>query len=357
MMNKKININFKNIILGFWLIVIILNISGCNNVERDNNEFRMIKDSINREVMIPQNVERVVVANRYILEIIKSINAMDRVSGIDYKIYQDQEAYGNFFTKEQIIGNGQNDLNYEKIVELKPQLLIIPGNGNWKEAEEKLEPFGIKVIVLNAYYTDEFKKTYTIAGEIFNKEKEAKEFIKYFGSKLDYINKQLKNTKLKTVYYEYKTKGTTTIPGDYFYKMIEYAHGNNIFKNAKSLKIDIEAVVAKDPNYIIKVGENNVDPKYTPPSIDEFLLRKEEIISRPGWETLTAIKNNKILFLSQYAHGDASKIVGTCYIAKFLYPEYLPDLHPEEIFKEWVTKYQRLPYIKGHTYPAFNLDD
>ena len=45
------------------------------------------------------------------------------------------------------------------------------------------------------------------------------------------------------------------------------------------------------------------------------------------------------------------KLVGTIYIAKFLYPEYLPELHPEEVFKTWLEKYQQLHYIKGHAYP------
>ena len=43
------------------------------------------------------------------------------------------------------------------------------------------------------------------------------------------------------------------------------------------------------------------------------------------------------------------------YIAKFLYPEQLPDLHPEDVFKVWLEKYQHLPYVAGHTLPAFPL--
>ena len=56
------------------------------------------------------------------------------------------------------------------------------------------------------------------------------------------------------------------------------------------------------------------------------------------------------LLLAHYAHGGASKLVGTMYIAKFLYPEQLPDLHPEDVFKVWLEKYQHLPYIEGRNY-------
>lgn len=61
--------------------------------------------------------------------------------------------------------------------------------------------------------------------------------------------------------------------------------------------------------------------------------------------------------MSHYLHGGASKLVGTMYIAKFMYPEHLPNLHPEEIFKDWLEKYQHLPYISGHSCPAYQVDN
>ena len=41
------------------------------------------------------------------------------------------------------------------------------------------------------------------------------------------------------------------------------------------------------------------------------------------------------------------------YIAKFLYPDELPDLHPEDVFKKWVSDYEGLEYHTGHTFPAY----
>ena len=82
-----------------------------------------------------------------------------------------------------------------------------------------------------------------------------------------------------------------------------------------------------------------------------------DICLRPGWSDMDAIKQNHILLLSHYAHGGASKLVGTMYIAKFLYPDKLPDLHPEEVFKKWVTVYEGLEYQTGHTFPAYELND
>ena len=96
---------------------------------------------------------------------------------------------------------------------------------------------------------------------------------------------------------------------------------------------------------------------YYPPTQEEHLAIKEELCSRPGFDEIDAVKNDNILLLSHYVHGGASKIVGALYIAKFLYPEQLPELHPEQVFRDWLEKYQGLDYIEGHTYPKFTFED
>lgn len=343
----------------FTLLVVALFCFGCasNKSAPTNSTATTFTDSIGRKITLTEPITKVVVANRYNMEVLSAIGAMDKVVGVDYGIYQDQEVYGQNFSREQVIGKGQGALNYEKIIELAPQILILTGNGSWEDAEKKLAPFGIQTVVLDAYYTDKFAETYTIAGKIFNKEKEAAAFIKYFEDKFAYINKALQNVPKKTVYFEYKRKGNTTVPGDYFFQMLEYAHAQNIFSTATSTEINIEAVVERNPQYIVKVGAVGVDPRHAPPSKDDFAARKTELVSRPAFDSIDAVKNDHILLLSQYAHGGAAKLVGAMYIAKFMYPEELPDLHPEAVFKEWVTKYQKMPYTAGHSSPQFTLTD
>ena len=141
------------------------------------------------------------------------------------------------------------------------------------------------------------------------------------------------------------------MPGDYFYKMVEYSGADNIFAAAKGSQVDQEAIIEKDPQYIVKVADANAYSSYPPPTIEEEKAIKKELVLRSGWAGIDAVRNDRILLLSHYLHGGASKLVGTIYIAKFLYPEYLPELHPEEVFKTWLEKYQQLHYIKGHAYP------
>lgn len=245
-------------------------------------------------------------------------------------------------------------MNYEKIIDLNPDLVILCENDGWEMAEEKLKPFGISVVVCNSYYTNEFERNVKMLGDILGLSENAEKYSTFFLSKVKYINEKLKNVKPKKVYFEYKDKGRTTNPGDYFYEMVKLAHAKNIFDDSKANKINIEDVVVRNPQYILKVSDVGLHSSYIPPSNDEMIDILNEIKNRPGWDSIDAIKNEKILLLSHYAHGGGSKIMGAIYLAKFLYPEELPDLHPEEIFKEWVTKYEGLEYIPGNTYPRFS---
>lgn len=325
--------------------------------EKADNESMIITDSLGRQVTIPKNVKRAAITNAYNAELITAIGAADKIAGVDYYIYQDKAGFKNRFTEENLIGSSQGGLNYEKIAQMDPDVLVLCENDNWQNAEEKLKPFGIPVVVCNAYYTAQVFDNVRLLGKIFGAEEKAKEFVDYFSSKLNYIDQQLKGVTKRSIYFEYRTAGRTTIPGDYFYEMVNKAHGDNIFSSAKATQIQIDDVVKRNPSYIVKVSEANVYSSYIPPTREDMQRIKQDIITRPGWDSIKAVEDDHILLLSHYVHGGASKLIGTMYIAKFLYPEYLTELHPEDIFRKWVSDYEGLEYHPGHTYPTYPLEE
>lgn len=322
----------------------------------DQSTTQVLIDGEGREVELPYPVTRAVVSNAYNTEFIKGIGAIDCVVGVDNYIYADRDCY-SMFNEDQVFSSASGERNYEKIVELNPQVYILTGNGNYEEAEEKLSPFGIKVFVVNAYFTDQFEQNCEMMGKIFGKEAEAKELSDYFMDKLNYISEQLKDVPKKRVYFEYRNPGITTVPGDYFFPMLEYSHADNLFKEAATRTIELEAIVEANPDYIVKVSAPEVPFHYNPPTAEEQIAIREELKSRPGWDEITAIKEDNIFQISGYCSGGASKLVCTCYVAKYLYPEYLPELHPEQVFKDWQERFQHLAFTPGHTYPVFSLDD
>ena len=347
----------KRIFVLIISLILALALVGCGGDEGQAAKTTAITDSLGRQVEVQLPLKKVVVANAYNTELINAVGAIESVVGVDFHIYRDQEGYKNRFKENQIIGKDQRELNYEKIIELAPDALILTSNGSWEEAERKLGEFGIKVITVDAYYTSDFFKNVKLIGQLFGREQQAEELSSYFQSKLDYISKQLAGVPKKTLYFEYRREGNTTVPGDYFFNMVEYSGAKNIFADAKNVSVDSESIVLRNPEYIVKVSDSNVGSSYLPPTQEAFAQRRAAICTRPGWDTITAVKENNILLLSHFVHGGASKLVGTMYIAKFLYPEQLPELHPEEVFQTWLTKYQHLDYIAGHTSPAFAVQE
>ena len=318
-----------------------------------------LTDNLGREVELPYPVTRAVVANRYNSELIRACGAIEYMVGADMNTVQDREYWKNY-SLDSVIGKSQRDLNYEKIIELKPQVLILPHNGAVEEAEEKLEPFGIKVFVISGYDTGDFRNQVTNIGKMFNTESEAREFLDYFSKPFEYINKMLEGVEKRTIYFETTRDYATTFPGGYYFTMVEYAGGNNIFSNPpsdlKESEIDPEAIIKASPEFIVK----NITPDkalagtgvYAPPVLEQREAEIQALKQRPGWDEIQAVQNNNVYVMSQFGHGGASKLIGALYIAKWMYPELLTELDPDEYFRAWLEDFQGFKYLDGHFYPV-----
>ncbi|MDR2110344.1 MAG: ABC transporter substrate-binding protein [Spirochaetaceae bacterium] len=322
-----------------------------------------LTDNMGREVELPSPVETAAVASRYNNELIRACGAIDRVIAVDANTAQDREYWKMFDPADQVIGKGQSELNYERIVELNPQVLILPDNGSVAEAEEKLAPFGIKVFVISGYDTDDFKNQTENIGIMFGVEESASKFYTYFNDKLRYIQSQLQGKPRRSMYLETTTEYSTVVPGNAFYGMGEAAEVFNIFSEnidtVNANAVDPEEVIVRAPDTIIKL----ITPAqamqgtglYHPPEKQQFVDTLKVIQSRPGWDSIPAVRNNDIFMMTQFSHGGASKLVGACYIAKWVYPDLLPDLDPEEVFRAWMEDFQGFDNIEGHFYAARDL--
>ena len=80
-----------------------------------------------------------------------------------------------------------------------------------------------------------------------------------------------------------------------------------------------------------------------------------DVYKRQAWDSVKAVKNDEIYFMTQFSHGGACKLVGTMYIAKWLYPDLLPELDPDEVFRAWMEDFQGFKNVEGHFYTAAEL--
>ncbi|MDO4179089.1 MAG: ABC transporter substrate-binding protein [Phascolarctobacterium sp.] len=353
--HKKLNALFLALSICFLICSLLV---GCakEKAKQSSKSAILVEDSLGRRIALERPLQKVVVANAYntdLTELIVALGSLDTIVGVDQNILWNNEAFQNKFTQKDLIcARDGLVINYERVIDMKPDALIISSRGSWHDAEEKLKGFGIKVIVVDTHDMEKFSANCQLLGKIFGKEERAQEIENYYGSKLAYVKQQLANVKnRKTVYFECGSPGATTMKGSYFYSMVKYTGGINIMDDAVERHIVPEAVIIRNPQMIVKMSDPRWKYSYKPPTLEEQLAIRKELVNRPGWNEIEAVKKNNIFQLSYFSHCGAAKIVGVLYVAKFLYPELLPDLHPEEAFKVWVTKYLNLEYLPGHTYP------
>lgn len=323
---------------------------------------QVLVDFAGREVELPVPVKTCVVADRYNSEFIRACGAVDRIIAVDMNTAQDRTYWG-MFDPENVIAENLKELNYEKIIALNPQVVLVPDLTPYEEAAEKLEPFGIQVFVLSAYVMDAFEEQTEAIGKMFGTEEQAQKFYSYFHDKLEYVAKQLEGVEKRTVYFETVNDYGTAFEGSSYYNMLKVAQTENIFstdtEGLSAKEIDPEAVIARNPDVIIKLITASEALSgtgvYTAPTKEDFKNAYDNICGRVGWDSISAVQNDDIYFMTQFSHGGAAKMVGALYVAKMVYPDLLPDLEPEEAFRAWLEEFQGFDYVPGHFCSAADL--
>ena len=325
------------------------------SAEASAGETTVFVDDIGREVELSLPVTRACVANRYNNELIRAVGAGDCVVGVDIYTSQDSVYWPRFGEEETF---GKDEYDYEKIIALDPQVLVVPKNGVIEESIEKLEPFGIQVVVITGWDNADVPKQIRLCGELFGREEEAEELVQFYQEPVNYISRQLEQVKeRKTVYWEYGGDYTTCIPGtsnDGWHNMIQMAGGENICGDAclAGKDIDPEQILEADPDLIVKIYAGEVvgnSGVFTAPPQEEFAGKAQIMLARPGWKDLTAVKEGNFYLNTAFMSGGLGKMVGAAYMAKWLYPELMTDLDPDQIFADWMA-YQGFTPNAPHVY-------
>lgn len=315
------------------------------------------KDDVGREIILEKPLTKVVVASRYNNELIRAIGNIKNVISVDMNTAQDR-IYWSEFEPSNVIGKGQSELNYEKIIDLAPEALITPRNGSYEKDIEQLSKVGIKVIVVTGWDNANMPLQIERLGKIFGNEKGAEELIKFYNKNLSEIKKRVDKVKnKKTIYWEYGSPFTTAIPGtsnDGWVSMMRMAGGISIFDDPtiKGKTIDPEKILAADPDLIIKTTSGSALKNtgiYTAPSEEEYREISKEMVQRSGWEDLKAVKNKDFYITTGFCAGGLGKLIGVAYTAKWLYPEEMEGIDPDKLFEEWMTM-QKIEMPKGHVY-------
>lgn len=159
---------------------------------------RIIVDTEGREVKIPEKIQRVVVLSGTCIETIYILGAIDKVVGVSKAIKDSQllPVLIPQLKKIPVVAQSTAVVNLEAILAVKPDILITMGPehtivGMNKQTVERIEGYGIPVILMNLKSLEENYYSIELLGRIFHNEKKAMELTRYMKTIVSEIQRKL----------------------------------------------------------------------------------------------------------------------------------------------------------------------
>ena len=243
-----------------------------------------VTDMAGREITFDKPVERAVALTPADCEIIFALGAEEVLVG--------RGEYCDYPPEVLDIPSVQSgyDTNIEQIIALEPEVLFMATMAQTEEQVAQLEKAGVKVVVSDAQDIEGVYTAINLIGEVLGKAEEAGEIIDGMKTVFEEIEaNRLDGT--KTIYFEVSPLewGLWTAGAGTFMNEVALMIGlKNCFDDVTGwAAISEEQVLERNPDFILTItmyyGEGP-----TP---------EEEIMSRAGWENVTAVQNAAILNL------------------------------------------------------------
>lgn len=282
-MHKQLtkNIKFLIVLLTFAFAVFHTNISCA----------RVVTDEIGRVINIIPEPQRIVSLAPGLTEILYAIGLDEKIVGVT--------SYCNwpYRARQKTRIGGFTNPSVEKIVSLKPDLIVVTADGNRKDIMQKLERIGLSVYVTNPSDTAGILKSILDIGEITNRRKEAGKLVDKLQKRLNNIEAQIRHKSKPKVFFQIGLEPVITVgKGTLINETIERAGGINVagLDTARYPRYSAEGIMQASPEIVL----------FAPMAND-----REFVAVKKFWQELKgipAVKNNKIYPVNTDLIGRAS---------------------------------------------------
>lgn len=211
---------------------------------------------------------------------------------------------------------GDLNLNYEKILEIRPDVVFLMKGLRAKEFEV-LESFGARPVELDLSSIGSVFDSIDRAARILRAPVDSSGLRKRMKRLEALIDKKQKNI-MRSVYFEIWGDPPMTVGGSSFINgIIERAHGINIFNESSidNLAVSMEKVIESNPEFIVAA----------------YNVKTSEIALRPGFSNLIAVRDANIVTVDYniYVRPGPRVVDAVLDLYNRLYPE--ERITPEEL--------------------------
>ncbi|WP_168701980.1 ABC transporter substrate-binding protein [Gordonia paraffinivorans] len=324
-----------------------------------------ITDELGRQVEVATPIKAVYPDLWYQAELVRALGAADTITAVDTTVNPDKNPnnveYFADFQGLPDVGHYEQP-NWEAIVSSGAEVALMRRNGPWQEAIKKLEPFGIKVVVVTGWDPVVTRKFLPQLGQLFGKEKEAQDLTDLFDDIDGTLKEKLDGVAPRTAYFENNADFITSVEGSGWHDALVEGGTANIFGDVKAdsssaavhqFEVDPVEIIGRNPSVIIHNGVDGQTSGYQPWTREQMAEQARKIAGRSGWQSIDAVRTKDIYVFNNFFYSALGKKFGALAVAKWAHPEQFADVDLDTYFDRWLASQGVEPRTVGDYYHKY----
>ena len=315
-----------------------------------------ILDSEGESKTISMPVNEILTLNSDCTEAIRSIQAKDRIVGIESATAMQTTFYPEISALPSVGRGSAPDL--ELVMEIDPDILIAyaPGiyNPGHDGLEDMLEP-AVTVVRLNFYKPETVVEDVIKLGYLLGEVENARNYVEWRDEYVDEIEdvvSGISEDDIPRVFIDYGSQGgssnrMTAAAGTGLHQMCVQAGGINIAADLPAglapgyPYAELEWILDQEPIVVIgqASGYNSRGGGYETDDDSDLDAYYDEIIGLPGFEEIPAVENNSIYIMQGVVSGGLTDVVGLAYYAEWFHPNLFENMDAQAVHQEYIDEF------------------
>jgi iron complex transport system substrate-binding protein len=269
---------------------------------------QLFADEVGRHVEVPAAVKHIVSLAPNITEIVFALGEGDRLAGdTDFCDYPAEAA------RKPRVGGPVNP-NLEQIAALTPDLVLATKSINRPETVEALARIGLPVYVTDPHSVNQMIASVEHIGDVLHAEKKAAPLAIDLRMRLASLDMRLAGVAPSRVLFVIWTNPLISVGKNTFLAdALRHAGARSVVNTAVEWpRVSLEEIVRLQPEFLVFANSHDKDTQH-----DIDALR-----GRPGWRDLDAMRNGKIIVISDAINRPAPRMVDAVeQLARGLHPD------------------------------------
>jgi iron complex transport system substrate-binding protein len=274
-----------------------------------------VTDEAGRAVRVPQPVRRAVSLAPNLTETIFALGEGDLLVGDTEYCNYPAEAL-----KKAHVGGPVNP-SLEKVIALHPDLVLASRTINRLATVQALEQLGVAVYVTDAHTVEQVLSSTERLGNLLGAGEQAAMLVANLQDRLEQLRERLSGIEPRSVFFITWVDPLISVGRDTFLAdALRLAGARSVIATPQDWpNINLEEVLHLQPEYLIFSSD---DP-------GQIQRQVAELRGRPGWQGLEALRQNRIVILSEAFSRPAPRLVDTIeQLARALHPDRFTSERP-----------------------------